>query len=225
MKDLIINIQDLLKVMTYNNKEKRRAITVLMAMAFAFAIVAITPTASADNPPYKYDKWFQYAGDPEVCYLESELNNLIVDGSTGNGQDVKNEVEDTRAHYNSVISGLTIAAEDNSCSYNRIEIGAKNLPFGVMAQDALTAYYIHPNFKQHAEHEIDFDTTHNWKVESNACDWFHDKDIEWLANHEFGHALSLNHHSGSDHSVMKSTCTSKYSAIQTADDSALEARY
>lgn len=171
------------------------------------------------NPGEKYAK---FAKTPK------EINDMIDEGTKCFFTDEKGdvaEVEDTRSHFNSQISGLTIAAEDASCSYNRIEVGAKSLSWGVMAQAVLTAYWPTPNLYQYAEQEVDFATGYNWEVESNACDIWNDKDIEWLANHEFGHALSLGHHSGTDHSMMKDSCTSKYSAIQSVDDSALEARY
>ena len=198
-----------------------------MTATFAVLIgtIGLTP-AFADNPPYKDLYWFNNAGDPEICYLESELDNLTVDNNgTGHGQDVEDETDDARSAINSAVSGLTIAAEDNSCGYNYIEVGAKSLNWGVMAQAQTVAYYPTPNLYQYAESELDFATGYEWEVESNDCGIWNDKDIEWLANHELGHALSLGHHTGSDHSMMKNGCTSKYQAVQSVDDAALEVRY
>lgn len=196
-----------------------------MVTAFIIGTMSLIP-AYADNPPYRDAYWFNYNGDPEVCYLESELDDMDVDGSTGNGDDVETAVELTRAEYNSEVNGLTIAADDSSCSYNRIEVGAKDLSWNVLGQTALTAYWCCGNFGQYAEMEFDFnDTDYDWAINNNACGWFDDKDVEWIANHEFGHTLSLAEHTGTDHSVMKGTCTSQWSGVQSVDESALEARY
>ena len=207
------------------NNAKHLTTTLIMVAVFAVTISTISLTSAfAHNPPYKDAYWFNHNGDPEVCYQESELNSMTVNGITGKGAAVKSEVEDTRAEYNSEIDGLTIAAEDSNCSYNRIVVGAKVLAFGRIAQDQTTASWPSPNINQYAESSVDFNTDTHWGVESNACDWFHDKDIEWLANHEFGHALSLKHHSGSG-TVMNNGCHSDYASVDSESENALEARY
>lgn len=202
--------------------------TILMTTAFAFVIgtVSLIPTF-ADNPGYIHTTWFQYEGDPEMCYLESQLDDMTVDGSEDNGDSVETAVEATRSHYNTKIDGLTIAGEETSCSFNRIEVGAKNLGGYTLAQTQLTAYYPNPNYKQYAEMEIDFNTSYDWEINSLHCSIWDDKDVRWLANHEFGHALSLAHHTSwiLDHSMMYGFCTDKWDAIQSVDEAALEARY
>lgn len=197
-----------------------------MAIAFGFVIISISLIpAFAHNPGYINTTWFQFGGQPEMCYLEYQLKNLRVNGNTGNGDLVEAAVEATRIHFNSKIDGLTIDGEDNRCSFNRIEVGAKNLGWNVYAQTQLTAYYPNPNYKNYAEMEIDFNTSHNWEIDSLKCGFWDNKDPRLLANHEFGHALSLGHHAGYDHSMMNPGCTSKLDKIQSVDEAALEARY
>lgn len=211
--------------MTKNNAKHRTKILV-MATTFAILIgtIGLMP-ALADNTPYKDNYWFDYNGDPEVCYLESELDNLTVNGSTGNGTAFVTATELSRVEWNSEINNLTIAAEDTSCDYNKIVIGAMEVPGSYIAQTQLVAYWCCSSYGQYAQQNFDFDLDTNWEIESNDCSVSNDKDPEYIANHEFGHALSLGHHSGSDHSVMKSSCSQKWSAVQQVDEDALELRY
>ncbi len=203
--------------MMKNNAKHR---TFLLATAFVISTISMT-SAYAHNPPYEDDYWFNYNGDPEVCYLTSQLNGMTVDGSTNNASDVENAVELTRAEYNSEIDGLTIAADDGSCGYNSIEVGAKSLTWPILAQTTPSVNWSNGDY---ADREVDFSTNINWEINSNACDWLHDKDVEWLANHEFGHALSIDHHSGSG-TVMDSGCHSDYASVDSESENALEARY
>lgn len=207
--------------MTKNNVQ-HRTVTFLVATVFAVVISTISMTpAYADDPPYEDDNWFNFYGDPEVCYLTSQLNLMTVNGSTNMAADVEDAVELTRAEYNSKIDGLTIAADDGNCGYNSIEVGAKSLAWGVMAQTFPSVNWYTGDY---ADREIDFATGYDWATNSDACDWLNDKDVEWLANHEFGHALSIDHHSGSG-TVMDSGCHSDYASVDSESEDALEARY
>jgi len=203
--------------------------TKTLLMTTTLAVITITVGLTpvfADNPPFTDSYWFDYSGDPEVCYLETELNGPDITGGThNNGTDFVTATELSRAEYNSEIDGLTIAAEDSSCGYNKIEIGALSVPGSYIAQTVLVAYWCCGNYGEYAEMEFDFDDDTNWEYNSNECDIWNDKDPEYIANHELGHALSLGHHTGTDHSVMKADCTQKWSAVQSVDETALETRY
>lgn len=208
------------------NNANKTIMTFLMVAAIATIIttMSIAP-ALAHNPPYRDSYWFDHDGDPEVCYLESELDDMTVDGSTGNGADVETAVELTRAEYNSEINGLTIAAEDSTCSYNYIEVGAKDIGLFANGVAQTVAYHPTPNLYDYAEVEVDFnDTWVDYEIGSDACDIWNDKDPEWIANHEFGHALSLGHHSGSG-TVMDAGCHNDYASVDSESENALESRY
>ena len=197
----------------------------ILAITFAFIIssMSLTP-AFAHNPPYKDLYWFS-TEDPELCYLLDELNELKVDGNKNQGASVKAEVEDAKNIINSAVSGLTIRNQGTTCDQNFIEIGAQHLGFFVLAEARTT---VHGSNNEYLESTIDFARGYNWGIDSDkTCSiWLWDeRDPQWLATHELGHALSLGGHGGSDHSMMKEYCTSKWSTIQTVDDSALEVRY
>ena len=204
------------------NKVTRRTKTFVISTLIAVVITTMSLTpAFAHDPPYKNDYWFDFNGDPEICYLESELDNMTVDGSTGNGDDVETAVELSRAEYNSEINGLTIGPEDASCGWNSIEIGAKSLGWNIMAQEITSVKWSNQDY---AESEVDFATGFDWGIGTNNCGIFDDKDPEWLANHEIGHSLSLGHHFGSG-SVMNGSCDSAWASVDSDSESALEDRY
>lgn len=137
------------------------------------------------------------------------------------GNDVETAVELTRAEYNEEVDGLTIGAEPENCGFNNIEVGSQGLTWPALAQTLTPVHWVNGDY---AQAEFDFSTNINWEIESNACDWFNDKDVEWLANHEFGHALSLGEHSGSD-STMYGACTSYWETVDSDTKAALENRY
>lgn len=205
---------------------KRKTTTTIATFVLAtFVLTMSIPYAFADNTPYRNNYWYDFQGDPEVCYLESELDNLTVNGTTNQGSAVIAAIELTRAEYNSKIDGLTIGAVDSTCSYNNIKVGAKSLSFGVAAQTQLSAYYCCGYNNEYAGNFVDFNTDFNWKTNNDECGLFVDNDIELIANHEFGHALGLGHHYGPNHSVMGEYCTSVFAEVQPADKAALEILY
>jgi hypothetical protein len=203
-------------------KVKIRTKTILMASAFAFVIgsMSILP-AFAHNPPYKDLYWFS-TEDPELCFQLIQLNNLTVDGNTGQGTSVMNEVKVARDTINTAVTGLTIRDVGSSCDQSFVEVGAKSLGWFVMAQTQTTVV---GSNNEYLEAEFDFATGYNWGIETDVCDWTDDKDPEWIANNELGHALSLAHHSGTDHSMMGGSCSGQWETIRSVDDSALETRY
>jgi len=52
---------------------KKRIMTFLMVAAVATIIgsMSVTQAFASANPPYKGDSWFDYNGDPDVCYLDT----------------------------------------------------------------------------------------------------------------------------------------------------------
>lgn len=215
--------------MTLTNNKKLSIAVLLTSTIIAIGIVPVF----AHNPPYKDTHWFS-KGDPNICFLDSELQNVKINRHLNTAQPnqpysnpvpfIKTEVNDARENLNRAVSALNMGNDGTDCNTApNIIVGARDLPIGVMGEVSNNVRY---NDKSYKFSTFDFDTGYNYQVESNACDWGHDKDLEWISNHELGHALSLDHHiSLWDHSMMKDTCSSKYSSPTTRDIAALKVRY
>ena len=68
---------------------KRKTTTTIATFVLAtFVLTMSIPYAFADNPPNRNNYWYDYKGDPEVCYLESELDLMTVNGTTNQGSAV-----------------------------------------------------------------------------------------------------------------------------------------
>ena len=194
----------------------------MSALIVAFSIPSAFATAGTVENYYWYS-------DPYVCYNTTELNDIeIANIGTGQSADIKDEIEDTRAHYNSKLEGLNIDGEDTSCSLwdqNSIMHGSDNLgTWGYTAVTYTSTVSGQPT-KIHSQ-LIDYTTARDFGIESNSCA-NNNKDIEWVSNHEYGHVVGLNHHNHFfyDHSVMESSCVSTWSAIQSVDDTAFDINY
>ncbi len=191
-----------------------------MAITFAFVIGTIG-LAFTHNPPYKGDSWFDFNGDPEICHLETQYDLMTVGGEKDQNVAVEAAVELARAEYNREVNGLTIASEDTGCGWNAIEVGAKGLDWWVMAKTLVVVTWFNGDC---AETEVDFATGYDWEINSNICDWTGDKDVEWIANHEIGHALGMGHHSNGD-TVMSGGCNNDWQNVDSETENALEQRY
>ncbi len=214
--------------MTLTNN-KKLSMTIIITSAI---IVISTIPVFAHNPPYKDVYWYSGA-DPDICFLDSELQNVKINrhlNTTHRDQPYSNpvpfikiEVNDALLNLNGAVPGLNMGNDGTSCVYPYIVVGATDLPRSIIGETTNGVRYDDMAYKSST---FNFDTGYHYQVESNACNWNNDKDIEWIANHELGHALSLNEHiSIWDHSMMKDTCSTHYAYPTNKDISALKARY
>ncbi len=179
--------------------------------------ISMTGFAFADHPLYNNHKHFW--GSTDICFLESEFDNMNVVGSTGNGEDVADETDDAISDWNDQSSSFRFNKQ-NTCSH---EVGATNLSGGTIG---LTTFnydwlgYIN-------DVDFDFDTSGRIWQTDNTCTVSTSPNIEYVATHELGHWIQfVDANSGTQaHTVMWGAYNCNALNIQTDDAEELDDVY
>ena len=169
------------------------------------------------------DYWWKV--DTGMCYNTSSLDDMTVDGSTGNGSGVITETEKSRAAYNVEMNGITINGNSwVNCHGRHFDVASANhvndrvLAWEITYTDWLDSESI-------TQSEIRFNTDHDWGTDSNSCSKS-DLDIEWVFNHEMGHGIGLKHHMHNPtNSVMHASCNAVLANLQAVDATAIDIHY
>ena len=200
--------------MTMTSITQKTSIIALSALIVAFAM----PSAFAGAGTVEAYYW---QNNPRFCNVTGELSTL------GTLSQITAELDDSRATYNAEMNGITINAHNGSCSTNVIINGAYDMGWWstILAQNTATWVHPLPAVNSLDVQFIDFNNAKPFAIESNSCSWT-GFDIEWVMNHELGHAVGLKHH---DHnpaeSIMDPTCDAKWEALQTVDKTAIDIKY
>lgn len=193
----------------------------LLAITMTVLVVGISSSvAYADHPLDVIGTWSNGIGT-DVCYDTNELNNISIGGTWNHATEIKKELDDARAEWNNQVSTFALW-KDSSCISSDQWVGSANL--GLFGDLAVT--YISTSGGNLVDTDTDFNTQKQFEIESNTCNWW-DWDIEWVANHEFGHWVSFDHSTATSntHSVMKGNCVTGWADVQSADASQLDDLY
>jgi hypothetical protein len=202
-----------MKTLMTNNTEKTTSIIAATAMILSIGL----PNIFAETP---IADWY-WDDDANICYLDTELNTLNWSGAgTGYATQIKARIANAVSTYNAYMNGVDLNNND-TCSGDRIELGAQDLAEATyLAQ--LTDWDETSNILSQAD--IDFNTDFTFYGDTNQCYPYY--DIEWVANHEIGHAVGLDHNEGwFANSVMVPNCAGSWSTIQSDDSDALDTHY
>jgi len=186
--------------------------------------ISIMPTHEGDFtvilPSIESDMFKNYCTEQDAI-SDSHFFFYLVDGEEVESEETDVNL-DTKAklHYNAYMNGVDLNNND-TCSGDRIELGAQDLAEATyLAQ--LTDWDETSNILSQAD--IDFNTDFTFYGDTNQCYPYY--DIEWVANHEIGHAVGLDHNEGwFANSVMVPNCAGSWSTIQSDDSDALDTHY
>lgn len=202
--------------------ETRRTIAFAIVAA---ALIGITsaPMALAHSGTVENYYWHN---DTRMCYDSSSLDNMTVDGSTNNSSDVETEVDKSKDTFNNEMNQVTLLDDAWGCWLgDHVDVASAN-----HANSNVLGWEVtHLDWFDNTEidqSEVRFNTDQDWGTNSNSCS-VSDLDIEWIMNHELGHSIGLKHHNhpSSPNSMMYEYCDSKYAALQTVDDTAIDINY
>ena len=117
-----------------------------------------------------------------------------------------------------------LLADSGTCPQQSINVGKAD--HGWWGTIAATTLYAYSNDDTRAFYaDIDFNSQQGFGDDSNTCN-SGDIDIEWIMNHELGHAVGLNHHwHFTPDSTMHNYCDGEYDTLQSVDQTALDIKY
>jgi hypothetical protein len=177
------------------------------------------------------EKYWQN-GSFVVCYINGELDDLSMDGSTGKEVEFKNEFNDSLDHYDAQsefslsVTTTSVSTVGSCASSNVAQVGKYNDGwYGNLAEVTYSSYISGTDY--YYKKTLDYNTEKDFGEESNTCNW-DDWDPEWTMNHEFGHILGLMHHDHwpyADNSVMDHYCNSEWASLGQDDKDTLDNYY
>ena len=192
------------------------AILTVLTIGIGTAPIALASAGSVES--------YYWQGNPSTCYNTGSLDNMTVDGSTGNGDDVETELEVTVGTYNGEMNQITIIGNTWwNCNFGKhFDVASENMA----NSNTLATEYSYFTGTSMSQSEIRFNTDQNWGTSTNSCNSSSNLDIEWIMNHEFGHGIGLKHHYHSTPaSVMHTSCNSIIANLQNVDDTAINIHY
>ena len=183
----------------------------------------MTNDATADAGTVRTDYW---KTSPGVCYDTTSLNLLTLDGSTSAGTSIETEVDKARTLMNGAQSSITISSDSSSNCTTAYRVDVISHDFDrtdLLASESAVQVSYDPSAKLTSTIKFNSDIT--WKVGGTGCS-ITLVNIEWVANHEFGHTMGLEHHThDTATSMMDEFCNAKNSTLQTVDNTAMGIKY
>jgi len=152
-------------------------------------------------------------------YFHSSLNNLNIDGSTGQFTKAKRETQDAMSEWNSQTADVTLYTTNSYQGGDHVVYAANLGLFGYSGQAT------YPNSD---ENYVRYNTWRHFGTSGGCNSLFgfsYAYNLEWLANHELGHTVGLGHAPIGDDSVMVPYCASSMSEVQEQDAYTLDLIY
>ena len=182
----------------------------VLAMTTFFILLGgltVLPNAAAHTPTNAG----LLPNNQQICYGIAGLNKVELNGVTNVGSTIKthaiNGMDEVSDNTNFNVSERTDCTNGTyswvTSTYNS-NANIKATTTGIIAD---SVKYIMFNSNPHVN-----------MINSGTCAWYQNVNIEYVANHEFGHYAGLDHQSGStSHTMMHISCDVGYAVIRSGD--------
>lgn len=180
---------------------------ILTSIMLAVGISMIPSAFSIEYPFLNGD------GTHDVCIISSDFNGVKLNGNTNQGSTiaplVENGMDEVGDNTNMSLTKITSCSSGKSVAYgswlSSSYLGSTQGPFGSTGNQ-----YKYVKFNTNSA--VNF-------ANSGSCQWYQNPNLEYVANHEFGHfaGLDLAHGSPSSPTMNEASCGSAYASIKTND--------
>lgn len=201
--------------MTYKNTK-----TILFASLVAASLLLVplgTNNAYAEHDLEEDNPFTSGAGGgtQSICLDLNEMDNVDVNGSTGNWFTIFNAADNALDMYDDdTVMDLTRTYASN-CSSSANKMGSDSHTASVQGVE----WDINAGQNSHYV-VMELNTSRDWST-SSTCKWFQDMNPEYIYNHEMGHFAGLDHTdlwwTSNSHSIMKPSCNSEFDDVKTDD--------
>lgn len=159
------------------------------------------------------------SNNQEICYSISGLDLVELNGNTNQGSTIKthaiNGMDDLDSMTDYIIDERTSCGGGTYSWVTSTYLSNANDKATTTPIIAGTVKYIMFNNNANAN-----------MINSGSCQWYQNDNIEYVANHEFGHFAGMIHQSGStSHTMMHSSCDTGYAIIRSGDISQINGWY
>lgn len=186
------------------NKTQTTSIIALSALVLTLGL----PSAFATEYPF-----LSQDGTHDVCIITSDFNGVKLNGSTNQGSTiaplVENGMDEVSDNTDMVLTKITSCSSGKSVAYGSWlssgYAGSTQGPYGSTGNQ-----YKYVKFSTNSAMNF---------ANSGTCQWYQNTNLEYIANHEFGHfgGLDNSHNSPSSPTMNGSSCNSDYASIKTND--------
>ncbi|AJW70333.1 exported protein of unknown function [Nitrosopumilus adriaticus] len=159
------------------------------------------------------------SNNQQICYSVSGLNLVELNGNTNQGSTIKTHAINGMNDVNSMTDFNV--SERTSCSGGTYSWVTST--YLANANDKATTTPIISGSVKYIMFSNNADAN---MINSGSCQWYQNDNIEYVANHEFGHYAGLIHQSGStSHTMMHTSCDTGYAIIRSGDISQINGWY
>lgn len=194
--------------------------TILFASLIAASLLLMPLGTNNVYAEHDLDEDFPFTsgaggGTQSICLDTDEMNDVDVNGSTGNVLIIYNAASNAVDMFDDDTDMVLSTTSSSSCSSSANKIGSNGYAAEVQGVE-----WDHNAGENDHYVVVELNTNRDFDT-SSTCGLFQDLNPEYIYNHEMGHFAGLDHTdlwwTADSHSLMKPSCNSEYDDLKTDD--------